>query len=124
MINKAKEKEVYDEIDKSILNSYVRPLINEKIIEEHRLKPIGHHSDELERVLRYLRRHHEDLKGKDLIICTKPHKEWVLGENTGIRGEKPIIFENEKFDSREAAEHGLFLKRLKKYGLLKTDTSE
>ncbi|MFK2825302.1 hypothetical protein QYG89_06330 [Bacillus sp. B190/17] len=111
-------KKVYLEKDKYILENNIKPLITKELIEEHRKTPVGRHSHQLTMVLNYLRRNHEEIKGKDLLVCTKPHKEWCLGEHPGKRGVPYKVFEDERFDSREAAEHALFLKRLKKLGLL------
>jgi hypothetical protein len=68
-------------------------------------------------VLNYLRRNHEEIIGRDVIIEAIPHKEWVLGQRVMNR-EKYIIFGDERYESLDAAEHGLFLKRLYKYGAL------
>lgn len=116
-MNKQEEK-AYMKLDKFILENNVKPLVTKEIIEEHRKKPIGQHSANLFKVLNFLRRHHDHSNGKDLIICTVPHEEWCLGEHPGERNKAYILFSDEKFDSREAAEHGLFLKRLKIHGLI------
>jgi branched-chain amino acid transport system permease protein len=110
-------KSVYMENDKRILETKIKPLITKELIEEHKRNPIGHHSKELDIVLNFLRRHHEEIKDKDLIICTEPHKKWCLGQHPGKRGVPYKIFMDECYDSREAAEHALFIKRLKKFGL-------
>ncbi|GAB7387634.1 hypothetical protein BSNK01_14710 [Bacillaceae bacterium] len=110
-------RKVYLETDKRILENKIKPLITKELIEEHRKNPIGKHSRELDVVLNYLRRNHEEMEGKYLIICTEPHKKWCLGQHPGARGVPYKIFMDECYDSREAAEHALFIKRLKKYGL-------
>ncbi|MCP1358015.1 hypothetical protein [Aneurinibacillus migulanus] len=117
MTEKTKDSAVYLDIDKRIFETVIKPLITKELIEEHRMNPIGKHSENLGLVLRYFRRHHEQLEGKDVIICTKPEEEWHLGEYPDERGKRPTIFLDESFGSVEAAEHGLFLKRLKKYGV-------
>ena len=118
------QKEIYLEADKRILEHRITPLINKDLIKEHKEKPIGSHSQDLNIVLNYLRRHHEDITGKELIICTEPHKKWCLGEHPGERGKPYIVYENECFSTREEAEHGLFIKRLKKYNLWKDEYAE
>lgn len=117
--NSSKDGLVIKDLDKQILTDYVKPRVTEEIVKEHKQKPIGKHSDELERVLIYLRKHHGQMKGKYIIVCTKPHKEWCVGELSGVRGVPPKIYRNERFNSREAAEHGVFIKRLKDLGLWK-----
>ena len=118
------ERLMYLEKDERILETRIRPLVNKELINEHRKKPIGEHSPELISVLNFFRRHHEEIAGKYLIICTKKHEQWCLGEHPGERGKPYILFEDECFDSREAAEHGLFIKRLKKYDLWKDEYAE
>ncbi|MGG1661298.1 hypothetical protein [Brevibacillus sp. NRS-1366] len=117
MVQKTKDKAVYMDIDKRIFETTIKPLITKELVAEHRVKPIGKHSENLGLVLRYFRRHHEQLEGKYVVVCTKPEKEWHLGEYPDDRGKRPTIFWDESFDSIEAAEHGLFLKRLRKYGV-------
>ncbi|GCL70369.1 hypothetical protein PN4B1_02690 [Paenibacillus naphthalenovorans] len=118
MSKKARDKEVYLDIDLRNFETRIKPLITKELIEEHRLNPIGKHSEQLDVVLNFFRRHHEQLEGKYVIVCTKPHEEWCIGEHPAVRGERPQLFEDEKFDSREAAEHGLFLKRLRHFGVV------
>jgi hypothetical protein len=117
MTVKEKEKAVYLSNDEQIWEQHIKPLVTKKIIEEHKQNPIGKHSCSLQMVLNYLRRNHEEIIGKDVIIEAIPHKEWVLGQRVMNR-EKYIIFGDERYESLDAAEHGLFLKRLYKYGAL------
>jgi branched-chain amino acid transport system permease protein len=95
----------------------IKSLITPEIIEEHKRKPIGQHSDALERVLIYLRTNHYQMQGKLIIVCTKPDEEWCLGELSGVRGQPPKIYRQECFSSREEAEHAVFLRRLRNLGL-------
>jgi hypothetical protein len=118
MAQETRGKAVYLDIDRRIFETKIKPLITKELIEEHKQNPIGKHSEQLDMILNYFRRHHEQMEGKYVIVCTKPHKEWRIGEHPAVRGERPTVFEDESFDSREAAEHGLFLKRLQKYGVV------
>lgn len=117
MSQETRDREVYLDKDRRIFETQVKPLITKELIEEYRLNPIGKHSEQLDVILNFFRRHHEQMEGKYVIVCTDPHKEWRVGVHPGVRGEKPAILWEERFDSREAAEFGLFLKRLKKYGV-------
>jgi len=116
MTQTTKEQTTYNELDQKIQAEAIKPLVTKEIIEEHKQKPIGKHSDELERVLIYLRKNHGQMQGKLIIACTKPHQEWCIAELTGVRGQPPKL-SSECFSSREEAEHGVFLKRLKNLGL-------
>lgn len=55
------------------------------------------------------------------MICTKPHEQWCLGRNPSERGSVYQVFEDECFGSLEEAEHALFLKRLKIFGITDDD---
>ncbi|RST77304.1 inner-membrane translocator [Siminovitchia acidinfaciens] len=118
MIVNEQAQKVYLEKDKFILENNIKPLVTEELIEEHRRTPVGKHSAHLLKVLNYLRRHHEEIEGKYLIINLEPHKKWCLGRHPGGRGVQYEVFDDETFDSREAAEHALFLRRLRKFGLV------
>ncbi|OKL37813.1 hypothetical protein [Domibacillus mangrovi] len=111
-------KKAYLETDKRILERNIKPLITKELIEEHRKNPVGRHSHALSQVMNYFRRNHEEIEGKDLIVCTEPHKTWCLGAHPGKRGVPYIVFSDECYDTREKAEHALFLKRLEKHGVL------
>lgn len=100
-----------------IFEHEVVPRITEEIIEEHRRLPIGKHSDDLERVLIYLRKNHLSMAGKYILVCTVPHREWRIAEITGEPDLPPRLLQ-ETYTDRHEAEHGLFLKRLRDNGLL------
>jgi hypothetical protein len=81
-------------------------------IEEFRRRPIGHHSPGLMRLLTVMR---QDPSGRQVIlICSKPFREWVLGEMPPQR-EDPIAIEaGPVFTSREEAEWEVFRRRWQK----------
>ena len=83
------------------------------VVEEFQKKPIGHHSPELQRVLNVFRG--EPVQGKYVLICTKPHLEWTLGQLTGERGKPVKILKNQVFRNIEDAEREIFRRRWKKY---------
>lgn len=111
-------RKVYLEKDQLIYENNIKPLVTKELIEEHKKNPIGKHSPNLMKVQNYLRRHHEEIEGKYLIVCLEPHEKWCLGQHPGGRHPKYTVFMDELFHSREAAEHGLFLKRLQALGLV------
>lgn len=115
-----REHEVFLQVEKTLFETYVAPLINPEIVDEHRRSPIGHHSDALERVLIHLRKGHHEMAGKYILVCTKPHEEWRIAEITGNPHEPPVLLEG-SYSDRYEAEHGLFLKRLADNGLLPTE---
>ncbi|MGP8296731.1 hypothetical protein ACTPOK_01940 [Streptomyces inhibens] len=111
----AREHAVYRQVENHIFETEIKPRVRPEIIEEHRRHPIGKHSDDLERVLTYLRRHHLEMTGKYILVCTKPHEEWRIAV---IRDDVPPQLLDEAFPDRYEAEHALFLKRLRGAGLL------
>ena len=108
----------FADIEKRQLRDEIKPLVTKEIIEEHKKNPIGFHSKNLLRVLYQLRRHHLAMPGTHVIVCTKPHKEWCIGEISDMRGLPVKIHRDKCFSSRLEAEHGVFLERLKVLDLL------
>lgn len=118
----SKEHVVYQKLDRKILEENVKRLVTQEIVEEHARNPFGQHSDALERILIYLRKHQLRMQGKYVIVCTQPHQKWCIGELSGVRGVPPQIYEKECFTSIKEAEHYIFLRRLKEFGLIHTLT--
>jgi hypothetical protein len=82
------------------------------LAQEFKAEPIGKHSAELQKVLNLFRGASQ--KDKHVLVCTEPHKRWVLGQLTGVRGE-PVRMTNHVFDRLEDAEWHVFKLRWKKY---------
>lgn len=72
--------------------------------------PVGHHSPGLQRVLNVFRG--EPLRGKYVLITTKPHKEWQLARLSGERGKPPQLLDKFYTDLEEA-ERDVFRRRWK-----------
>lgn len=85
---------------------------DKQYIDEFKKTPIGHHSPGLQRILTLFR--NEAMAGKYVLVCTKPHKEWMLGQLSGVRGER-IRMTNQVFTSIEEAEWFVFKQRWAKY---------
>ncbi len=75
---------------------------------EFREAPMGPHSAELQQLLSVMR--WQPLKGKPIVVCTEPNREWRLGRNPGRRGEA-IAFEGDPFDNMGDALWALFRAR-------------
>jgi len=93
------------------LRERLRALITDELIAEHAERPLGQHSDALERVLNYLRR--APTRGKYVIVCTRPWQEWRIGVLSGERGVPPRLLEGSTFRSEAEALHGVFLQRIR-----------
>ena len=89
----------------------IRALISDSLIEEHRVKVLGQHSDDLERVLQYFRRQPQE--GKYIGVMTKPWEEYRIGVLSGVRGQPAEILMDESFPTEEAVLHGIFLRRIR-----------
>ncbi len=81
-------------------------------VDEFRQTPVGHHSPGLQRILNLFRG--EAMAGKYVLVCTKPHQEWMLGQLTGVRGER-IRMTNHVFTSLAEAEWYVFKQRWKRH---------
>ena len=69
--------------------------------------PGGPPSPELERRVNKLR-FEPSMKGKYVVVCTKPHAEWTLAQLPGARG-KPIVMHHDRvFTSLDDAERAIF----------------
>jgi hypothetical protein len=81
--------------------------------EEFRRKPIGHHSPGLQRVLTRFRG--APVKDKHVLLCVKPHREWMLAQLSGVQGKPLRLHKNKRFTSIEAAEWAVFCLRWKQH---------
>ncbi len=79
---------------------------------EFKSNPFGPHSAELQRILNRMR--WEPLKGKFVLVCTKPHQEWTLAELPGERGKPIKLHEDQVFTSLADAEWEVFKRRWKR----------
>ncbi len=78
------------------------------LAEEFKATPIGHHSPELQRVMNLFRG--QPQQDKYVLVCTKPHEEYVLAQLQG-RGRPLRIHHNRVFTSIEEAEWEVFKMR-------------
>jgi branched-chain amino acid transport system permease protein len=88
----------------------IGPLLTAELIAEHRRDPVGHHSDALKRVLNYFRR--SPALTPYVVICTRPFQEWRVARLTGVRGQSPVLVDQQTFNSEAEAMHAVFLKRV------------
>jgi branched-chain amino acid transport system permease protein len=104
---------VYEDWDRK-QRARIRDLVTNELVDEHARKPLGQHSDALERVLSYFRR--QPNAGKYIIVATEPWREYRIAVLSGERSVLPAIDEGETFATEEAAMHGVFLRRLRDLG--------
>jgi hypothetical protein len=81
--------------------------------DEFQAKPVGKHSPALQRVLNAMRGVPQ--QGKFVLVCVKPHREWVVGRLTGVRGDSVKIIPDLRFTDLNEAELAIFRRRWKQH---------
>lgn len=89
---------------------YLKGLICNEIIEEHRAKPLGQHSEALERVLLYFRR--APMDDKYAVHRLGPNGPYRIIAIAGRRGISPRVVEDKEYTTIEDAYHGVFMRRV------------
>ena len=85
-------------------------LVTDELIEEHRRKPLGQHSDALQRLLNYFRA--GPLADKYAIYEEQPFKAYKVVALTGIRGMPPRTVDDKVHGTLDEAYHAVFLRRI------------
>ena len=106
-----------DPSDLAILQRRVRALVDPEIIAEHRADPFGHHSPALLEILHFLRRNPDPALARYLLVRAGDPPEWRVGRRGPRPGAPVEPVGGERFPSRAAAEHAVFLRRLDDLGL-------
>jgi branched-chain amino acid transport system permease protein len=89
------------------LRGHLSSLITPELIEEHRQKPLGQHSDNLERLLNYFRRPpHYALYSPS--VC----REFQIVALPIARGSSPQPLEAKIYTDEKEALHAVFLKHI------------
>ena len=84
-----------------------------RLAKEFRVNPIGHHSPDLQRLLRVMRS--ESVAGKYALLCTKRNREWLLIQLSGEKGMPFTVHEDKRFTTLAEAEWEVFKLRWKKH---------
>jgi branched-chain amino acid transport system permease protein len=88
---------------------YLKTLVTPEVLEEHRRKPRGQHSDPLMRLLAYFR--FTAVEDKYALRADEPFKRYRLIALSGVRGVPPRIVDDKVYGSLSEAYHAVFLKR-------------
>lgn len=97
----------------------IRPRVTPELIAEHRRRPIGRHSLDLELVLTYLRRAGGWIAPRYAVLCAPEPDRYVVGTSPpGAPASELEPVGGRVFDSLEDVEHWIFLRRLADLGLL------
>ncbi len=95
---------------------YLKTLVCDEVIDEHKNKPLGQHSEALERLLLYFRRVPQ--VDKYAIKRNSQSNVFKIVAFSGYRGTSPRLVEDKEYKTIEAAYHGVFLRRI--YDLLES----
>ena len=88
---------------------HLKTLVSPEVLEEHRLKPHGQHSDPLMRLLAYFR--FTAVEDKYALRCDEPFRSYRLIALSGRRGVPPRVVDDKTYPSLDAAYHAVFVKR-------------
>jgi len=89
---------------------YLKTLVTNEVIEEHRRTPLGQHSEALERLMLYFRR--QPQVDKYAITVVEPFKAYRIVALSGHRGVAPRLVEDKIYGSLEEVYHGVFMRRV------------
>ena len=89
---------------------YLKTMITPEIIAEHKAKPLGQHSEALERVLLYFRR--AKMEDKYALHRVGPDGPFKIIAFSGVRGVSPRVVEDKEYPTEEAGYHGVFMRRI------------
>lgn len=89
---------------------YLKQLVSNEVIDEHRRCPLGQHSEALERLLLYFRR--APMADKYAIIAVEPFKAYRIVALSGQRGVAPRLVEDKIYPTQDEAYHGVFMRRV------------
>jgi hypothetical protein len=101
--------------DSAILSRRVSRLVDGSLVAEHRASPFGPHSPKLIEVLDFLRRNPDAERPRYVVLDLG--SEFAIGIRSAGRGEEPLVDGADRYPTRGEAEHAVFLRRLRDYGL-------
>ena len=84
----------------------VDPEKHRHLADEFRANTVGIHSPELQKVLNVFRG--ADMAGKYVLVCVKPHKEWMLAQLGEGRGDPLTLHHNRIFLNKSANKFTIF----------------
>lgn len=96
---------MYD-VEKDWVDPYQVNDPDDRLVEEFRSNPIGFHSAELQRVL--LKMRIDPRCPNYILVCRKPHEEWLIAQMRPPSGTPVEIEEDRVFTSIQEAEWEVF----------------
>jgi branched-chain amino acid transport system permease protein len=104
-----KDKVFFRRFDK-MQRDFLKRLVSDAVIDEHRSRPLGQHSEALERLLIYFRR--QGQVDKYAIMVLQEFKAYRIVALSGHRGTAPRVVEDKSYATPDEAYHALFLRRV------------
>ncbi|MDM8167989.1 hypothetical protein [Roseovarius sp.] len=89
---------------------YVKQVLNDDLIEEYRRKPLGHHSEPLERTLAYFRRLPIS---EQYALKQSKDGTYRMISMSGQRGVPPTYVSDEVFQTLHDGYFGIFMRQIK-----------
>ena len=89
---------------------YLKTLVSDEVIAEFNAKPLGQHSEALERLLNYFRRAPQ--VDKYAIMVVEPFEAYKVVAMSGHRGVAPRLVEDKTYSSIEDAHRAVFMRRV------------
>lgn len=105
---KDSDLDVRDMFDR-MTRAYLLTVIGEDLIEEHRRKPCGHHSEPLARLLAWCQRRPLP---EQYAVKAEADGTFRIVSMTGRRGVAPSYLGEARFASLEEARHGVLLRHI------------
>lgn len=102
--------EVFRRIFETRQRDFLRTLVTPEVIEEHRLSPLGQHTEPLDRLLIYFNR--RPLAQRYAIGTIRPFEAFRVVALSGKRGVPPREVDEKIYTSHTEAQHAVFLRNV------------
>jgi branched-chain amino acid transport system permease protein len=89
---------------------YLKTLVSDEVIAEFNAKPLGQHSEALERLLNYFRR--QPQVDKYAVMVVEPFEAYKVVALSGHRGVAPRLVEDKTYPTIEDAHRAVFMRRI------------
>jgi branched-chain amino acid transport system permease protein len=89
---------------------FLKTLVCDEVIQEHKNDPLGQHSEPLERLLLYFRS--LPIPGKYAIKRDQGSATFRIVMLSGVRGDPPRQVDDTKYETLMDAYHGIFLRQV------------
>ena len=108
----ADKQQIYYRLFDKRIRDQLKKLITPALIAEHKAKPLGQHSDALDRVLNYFRR--GEMPDKYAILRVGPYTSstYKVLAFSGRPGHPPRVVDDKLYATMDDAYHAVFLLRV------------